>query len=229
MGSGKLIIGVSQVADGNMSATWGPEEEVRENRKRFLAKVGLRYEDSIRTTLVHGTDVVWVSAKDKLVEVEADAFVTRESNLVLTVIAADCIPMIVYDKSTYDTVAVVHVSRKNVEIIRKLIKRLRDEAIKTEDLKVWIGPCIKKESYVLENRDQIGPEWDEYLAKQSDGWYLDLVGRAIQELRMLGIKMDKIEISPIDVFRDKDYFSHKRSLVTGEPEGRFMMAVAKID
>ena len=213
----KLVVAVSQVGDGDMSILYSGEEVAMANRQRFIEKQGLDFAKCVHTYVKHREDIQEVTSRDGGKFLDVDGLVTREPGVGLVIVTADCIPL-VYHASMHDTnvVALVHVSRKNVGIVNKLVKKLGNEG------RVWIGPCIKKESYVWPNRNDLGPEWDEFVEQQLDGWHIDLVGRIVQELKMQGIKMDKIELSDVDTGRDPNYFSHHRSMQTGESEGRFM-------
>jgi copper oxidase (laccase) domain-containing protein len=214
----KLAKFVSLKSDGNMSVNWGDEQEVLGNRKRFLDRMGVDVNKCVFASLVHGRTMVMVDELNLNGKyVEADGFTTGEKGLWLCMVVADCIPLVIWDDKQ---VGLVHVSRHNLDILSEIITRFG------KDLGAWIGPSIKKESYVFENRDSLDGSWDKFIEKWEDGWHIDLVGRVRQVVYDLGIR--NIEESEIDTGKDLNYFSHYRSGRTGETEGRFMVVVGLV-
>ena len=75
-----LIYATSRVEDGNMSLKWGEEVTVNSNRKKFLAKLGMKVEDCVLMSLVHGVDVVKVGKKDLGKTIEISIFISGKLN-----------------------------------------------------------------------------------------------------------------------------------------------------
>src|SRR3989344_2462433 len=118
-----LIYATSRVEDGNMSLKWGEEVTVNSNRKKFLAKLGMKVEDCVLMSLVHGVDVVKVGKKDLGKTIEADALITSEPGVGLFMMTADCFPVIVYDPGKMAGLA--HLGYRGVweRLVQKVVKK----------------------------------------------------------------------------------------------------------
>ena len=178
--------------------------------------MGLNLEDFVVMSLVHGTDIVEVGKQNAGTVIEADALITSEVGVGLFMATGDCFPMVVY---TEGKVALVHLGYQGVR--KKLAQKIVEKFENIGNLKVFIGPGSRKESYVFEEviqKDE--PEWQPFLEKQSDGkTAVDVVGFIKKQLSDVGIK--DIEDCGIDTVKDLNYFSHYRAVRTGEKEGRF--------
>ncbi len=86
----------------NMSCSTGDAAEpVRENRRRALEALDLVPEQSLTSWLVHGNHVRVVTRGDLRLaganDVRADAMVTRDRGIALTLRFADCVPVMFHD------------------------------------------------------------------------------------------------------------------------------------
>lgn len=105
---------------------------------------------------------------------------------------------------------------------------------KPENLIVAIGPCIHKESYIFSKEELTKRIPDEkifkgFIADLPDGRKsINLAGYNIEQMISAGIKKGNIEMSGIDTVKNEEFFSHYRSRLNGEPEGRMMTVVGMI-
>lgn len=217
-----LVYGHSAKADGNMGANWGEKEEVDANIKRYLEKLGIKYEDCVFMSLVHGDDIHLATEKDKGKIIEGDGLITTEKNLALFMTTGDCLPLIFYDGNS---VGLAHLGWKGVQnkLAIKMAKYFNNP-------KVAIGPGARKDSYIKygekldEFLKEIAPtraEWEPFLIPMEQaGWMrIDLEGYATKQLIEAGVKAENIEISPIDTIKDSNYFSHYRVGMKIVPDG----------
>lgn len=226
-----LIYGISQIEDGNLSCTWGKAKEVEDNRAKFLRKLGLSIKDCVHMHLEHG-DKVFVVGKDDLGrgmmcgkdDLVCDAMVTRDLGVSLFVLTADCLPITFFDPENM-VLGLSHASRMNSEMdfTKRVIEVMKKEGAEPKNTKVYMGPCITKDSYFMDYFDSERRSlWGEYASDMDDGRVsLDIVGYNKMQLLDTGIHKENITISGIDTYRSKDYFSHYRSKTSGEREGRF--------
>lgn len=185
------------------------------NRRRFLKKIGLEIENIITPVQVHKADIKIVTKADGGTRPEVDGLITKEPGVILTVLTADCIPLMLTGE---DKIGLIHVSRHNVgEIVQKA------RFLMGKNLKAMIGPSIYKESFVFELRRELDKSWDQFLTKVGDKYQVDLVGRTMFELGEM-----QVEVSNVDTAKDVKYFSHYRSMRTGEEDGRFMTVVGMV-
>lgn len=233
-----LIHGFSEIKDGNMSFNWGEKEKVFKSRKTFLDKAGIKIENSVAMFLEHGTDIALVDEYSRGKELaEIDCLMTKSKNVFLFLLTGDCLPVIIYDP-VKNALALVHLSRINSpnNFARNVIKKMENQfGSKPKDLIVGVGPCIHKESYVFsaeELRKRIPDEkiFNEFILDlPGDKKAIDLVGYNVEELFSAGVPKENIEISEIDTAKNSNFFSHYRSGLTGEPEGRMITITGTIN
>jgi len=234
---GDLFYTVSTIDDENLSFMWGEKETVLNNRKRFLSKHNIELGDCVGTHLVHKDGFRIVGNKDRGACMtdpdncfEVDGLITKERGLYLFLLTADCIPLTVYNPKR-KILSLVHASRINtgIGVSSKLVGLLKSKLnCDPEDLLVYIGPCVHKESYVKEKPGEIDGDknWQPYLEKlDSERIAIDLVGYNIDQLLDSGIKKANIFQSFSDTCSSEQYFSHRRSETEKINEGRFATVV----
>ena len=197
-----------------MDHRFGSKEEVVANRSKFLDQIRIPVERSIFIEVQHGTKIIEATTSlagigfySHAAAIKADAIFTREKNLAPVMMTADCIPAIFYDRAN-QIIGLVHLSRHNTkeafsQIVISFMRR--EYSTNLQELKVFFGPSIKKESYIL-------PEYP-------DGF--DLVGENMKQLLLKGIRDENIFIDSTDTAASKDFFSHYRAVRAKENEGRF--------
>lgn len=219
----------SKVSDGNMSFVWGNEADVIKNRQQFLKKSGFQPEDSTIISLEHGIKIHKIKesrgnilAKSRQQELIGDGLYTDKAGATLMLVMADCIPAVLYDPVDKQ-ICVLHAGRKGVElnILAEAV-----EMIKPKDPKQLIlvaGPAISKESYVFDTDKGVDKEfWGSDFGLGNDKKYhMDIKNKFKKQAIYLGLSEKNISISKIDTYQDQNYYSHRRSMKTGEAEGRF--------
>lgn len=133
----------------NMSCSTGDAAEpVRENRRRALDALGLMPERSLTSWLVHGNHVRVVSRDDLRVaganDVHADAMITRERGLALTLRFADCVPALFYDPMR-GAIGIAHAGWRGIVngvLIETVRAMQRAFGSRPQDIIAGIGPCI---------------------------------------------------------------------------------------
>jgi hypothetical protein len=134
-------------------------------------------------------------------------------------------PVAFYD-SKNKVIALAHLGWKPIDkqLVMKVINELKNKYdTQARDIRVFIGPGIHKESYILKDPAQNkSKEWLGFLTDLPSGeTQVDLIGYIQKQLADAGVLPENIEVSPIGTVVSKEYFSHYRSVRTGEPEGRF--------
>lgn len=224
-----LIVFHSNKIDGNMSKKFGENADL--NRRKFVAKIGL---DIHRFLFMqpNNSDEVIELKEDVLNEkdlyyklVEADAIISKYPNVYLYLNFADCIPFTIYDKKQ-NIFAFAHLGWRStyLNLHQKLFYIFVEKYHSNiEDLIIHIGPCIKKESYLLENPNQReDTNWKPYVSYVKEDLYMvDLRGYVVDFFKTQGLLEHQLYISDIDTGSNLDYFSHYRSTHTNETEGRF--------
>lgn len=231
-----LICAVSNVSDGNMALKWGEEKEVWRNRKKFLAKNGISIKDCVFTSLVHGTEIKMVSSRDKEKTLEADGFITSDKRVAIWITTGDCLPIVFFDAKK-KILGLAHLGWRGVDkgLVGKMVKKLVDLNVDQGKVKVWIGPGVRKETYLkygvgvpnfwkqipAENKQ----DWNKFSRMIGEELSLDLVGYVKYQICKFGVREENIEVSEIDTVADKNYFSQFRSDKLSESQGRFATVV----
>ena len=232
-----LIHGFSTIDDGNMSFKFGGENEVFENRKKFLEKLGIKPDSCVCLMGQHGDKIVVVGKndagsgiKDYTGALRVDGLITKEKGLYLFMLAADCLPIIFYSPKR-EIVGIIHAGWRGVdkEIAAKTVKKLEKEFdCKATDLIIAFGPAALKDSYIKGNPSQKSlPKWEAFLEKINDSKYkIDFVGFCKQQLIKAGVKKENLFESGVDTIKDSRFYSHYRDSKTQSGDkGRFACVV----
>jgi YfiH family protein len=227
-----LIYTTSTAADDNLSFSWGKEEDVIKNRGEFLTKLGIKPEECVGMSLCHGDQVKVVGRAQCgtcMLGPEscltADALVTKDTNVFLFLLTADCLPVAYYDQ-IQQVIALAHLSWINTgknlagKVVNVMNKQFNSRPV---DIIVSIGPHIHKESYEHNHPEQKeDPNWQPFIEKlPNEQFLIDMLSYNRKNLLAEGILGGNLNISEINTYTSPDYFSHYRSKRTGEPEGRF--------
>lgn len=227
-----IIYGTSNKNDGNMSFVYGKKEGVIKNRKDFLSKFGLDLKNCAVIQIEHKDKITVIDknyrkkiVSEENITIPTEALITKEKGLTLFLITADCLPVALYDTKN-EVIALAHLGWKPTgkRLLEKVVKSMQKNfGSDTRDILVEIEPSIKKESYKIINPEQKeSPEWLPFLEYlQSGETAVDLVGFNKKQLLDSGILRENIIINDTDTVISEDFFSHYRSVRTGEPEGRF--------
>lgn len=218
-------MGYSGKALGNTSLSFGTDAEA--NFAKFTANFP---DKTVYDMPGEGKDkIVTVDGKspEEISISGADALVTKNKLILLTLRAADCIPLVFYGK---DLLALAHVGTSGaaLHIPAKVVKMLD---VEPSSLSVYVGPYISQKSYRFEEdkfEKKLDPSWDRYITHEADGVHINLLGYVTDELKACGIKEENIEIEDIDTGSNPNYFSHRRHKLTGEPDGRNCFGVTML-
>lgn len=231
--------------NGNLSFLYGEKSQVIANRQIFFSQNHLLPTQSIALHTQHGTNIQLVDESFKgrgMFDIEtavcADAVITQRKNLILFLLTADCLPIIFFDKDNW-ILGIAHLSRENTSLkfVEKIIKYFKEEfTTDPQNLQVHIEPGIHRESYIKDENifesvdTKIKEEWKPFITPASAGKIsIDLVGYNVYQMIQNEILPENIDTSPIDTYTSNDYFSHRRSEVTGEKEGRFATIVGLLN
>ena len=156
-------------------------------------------------------DGIWISGR---VSDEASAWVC----------SADCVPVLIGDRSI-GSVAAVHAGWRGTAagIIGKTIERFVDRGSNLADLRIALGPAISGESYQVSQQvadlvlasikvaTGISPD------PQLDRYRLDLRAVQQQQLVEIGVSIEQISIAPYCTLQTPEYFHSYRRNVLENP------------
>jgi len=220
-----VMAAMSVRSDGNMSLEGGEVAAV--NRKKFLKELGV-LDFSVRYAEIrHGAGIGVVYHDDPRVGdgivTDVDGLVTPCKDVYLSVGAADCPTVFLYD-SEKKIAGLLHAGWRGLSrgIIWNAVWKMRDLGSDFRDIRAGIGPCVCQKDY--EFREEVWTFFGsvpDAITKINCRNYLDLRKVAVYKLRESGVGRENISVSDVCTYCDKSMFSRRRD---GENYG-VMMAV----
>lgn len=211
--------GVSRGVYASLNAGTGSNDDpsaVKENRRRIGAAFSADPSHLIGVHQVHSPDVVLIEAPWTGERAHADGLVTTKPGLVLSVLTADCAPVLFADKSA-GVIAAAHAGWKGAinGVLEATVALMR--ACGAREIAAAIGPCIHQASY------EVGPEFEArflqndpangrfFLTARNDRRQFDLPGYCANRLRLL--KVSQVDILPLDTYAlPARFHSNRRAL-----------------
>jgi YfiH family protein len=227
--------GVSAGIYASLNAGTGSRDEpecVRENRRRIAASFGAAPDMLVGVHQVHSPDAVFIDAPWSGERPHADALVTTNPALVLSVLTADCGPVLLADKEA-GVIAAAHAGWRGAfgGVLASTVKLMIEHGARADRICAAVGPCIQQQSYEVgaDFRDTFSAADPANTRFFSDEFgpkpHFDLPAFCAHQLALLGV--GDVEIVDIDTFRDERYFSHRRSLREAAPDyGRNCAAIS---
>ena len=169
-------------------------------------------------TQVHEADVVDVVVHSDTPYV-ADAVITRQANLALAVMTADCLPILLVAKDGSE-VAAIHGGWR--PLAKNIIKNtLMKMTTSPQELYAWLGPCISQKAFEVGHEVKAAfIHQDEVFAKafidstSSERCLADL--HEIARLQLMALGVTDISALPHCTYSQQlEYFSYRREGVTG--------------
>lgn len=195
------------------------DANLTENYRRFAHAAGLDGRPLCRVHQVHSADVCVVrdpASHDG--SRQADALVTGNAGVALSIRTADCVPLLLATTNG-KWVAAVHAGWRGIVagVLPAAIRRLCDvSGAHRVDLLLAIGPCISSERF------EVGPEVtaefrrifaDETPISRTVGQkaYIDLAMSLVLQAQRSGIDLSRIDMTDLCTYEDSSlFFSHRR-------------------
>jgi YfiH family protein len=194
-------------------------ESISQNRALLCGFLGI---DDCRLLMphqVHETEIVAVNETTREAELEGvDALMTNIPGICIGVSTADCIPVLLCDK-THRAVCAIHAGWRGT------VKRIVEKAVgamtstydtRPADIQAQIGPGIHVESFevgdeVYEAFANDGFEMGTISRKVGQKWHIDLPECNRQQLLASGVPAAQVDVSPICTYQHPEtYFSARR-------------------
>tara|TARA_B100000700_G_C14864720_1_gene770373 strand:- start:15 stop:776 length:762 start_codon:yes stop_codon:yes gene_type:complete len=201
------------------------KENVLKNLKLVSKKMGCKENLLITLNQKHSDRVIYFeNEKDIKNKLDGDAIVTKIKNVGISILTADCAPILLYDPKK-KIIGCVHSGWKGAlnGIIKKTALKFNELESNNSDLIAVVGPCIKKENYevgmdLLKKFTDKNLENEKFFEKISNEKYLfDLRGFINNEISHLSIK--SIENIEKDTFSENEFFySYRRSCYKKEKD-----------
>ncbi|OOY41272.1 hypothetical protein BOV91_12350, partial [Solemya velum gill symbiont] len=165
---------------------------------------------------VHGCDVV--ETQQVQGGCDADAACSFQSNEVCVVMTADCLPVLICDRSG-TMVAAAHAGWRGLcdGVLEAAIAKLDSPA---ENLMAWLGPAISQQAFEVgeEVRDAFiardSSAQEAFIQNQQGRWMADIYQLARQRLESAGVA-DIYGGNYCTFTEESDFFSYRRDGITG--------------
>jgi YfiH family protein len=160
---------------------------------------------------VHGNHINVAITTTESVVPDADASYTRQQDIVLAVMVADCLPVLLCAEDGQE-VAVVHAGWRGLAsgIIERAVKEFE-----TDRLIAWLGPGIGPCHYEVD--DAVKARFSRSRAftesEEAGHWMFNLYAEASAQLRNAGVKA--IYGGNLCTYCDDRFFSYRRDGQTG--------------
>jgi hypothetical protein len=209
-------------------------DNIQENRRRFLAALGVSDWTLVTAAQIHSADVRLVNdhADALLAPSECDALTAKLPQTLLAVQTADCMPILLADQRSR-AVAAIHAGWRGTlaGIVARTLERMQ-HAYDTQprDVLAAFGPTIQAVNFevgleVIEQFEAAYPFAAEAISqRQTNGKaHLDLAFINRQLLIGLGVPAEQIfDCGLCTVARNDLFFSYRKELGVTKPIGRMM-------
>jgi YfiH family protein len=229
---GGVSRGVYASLNGGTGSRDDPEN-VRENRNRMAAALGVPSERFLVPFQVHSADAIVVNEPWQGARPRCDGVVTNVPGLALGVTGADC-GMLLFSDARAGVIAAAHAGWKGAlrGIIEATVAQMEKLGARRSDIAVALGPTIGGKSY------EVGPEFRArfvdcdsknqsfFTRSERDGHsYFDLPG--FIAMRANEANVGSFEDLALDTYADETrFFSYRRVTHRGEPDyGRLIAAI----
>ena len=189
---------------------------VSTNLKLVLKKLKSTQKKLILLHQVHSNRIFYINKKIKK-KLIGDGLLTKNKNLAIGVLTADCCPILFYDPKK-NIIGAVHAGWRGAfkNIGSKMVSKFKKMGTKLEDLHIVIGPAISQNNYEVKKdfkskflKQKLSNK--KFFKVNRNKIYFDLVGFIYNQIKKSGIK--NIEIIKKDTFDPKNkFFSARRSL-----------------
>ncbi|WBU64475.1 peptidoglycan editing factor PgeF [Paracoccus aerodenitrificans] len=206
---------------------------VATNRARVAEAMGVGPNRLAGVSQVHSADVVTISAGDDLEQVrqiKADALVTSVSGIALSVLTADCQPVLFADLEN-GVIGAAHAGWKGAMsgVLGNTAAAMRK--LGAQRIRAVIGPTISQRAYevgwdFMEGFTAEDPQYERFFSGGPDGKPMfDLPGFGLAQLRRHGVEA---EWTAHCTYSDPErFFSYRRSTHRKEADyGRLISAIA---
>ncbi|MBF0142175.1 MAG: peptidoglycan editing factor PgeF [Magnetococcales bacterium] len=215
-------------------------EDVRENRRRVMAALGVDPGALCLVNQVHGRRTWRVDSPFSDGPPDGDAMVTSRPGLVLGIMTADCVPVLLADAGAR-VVGAAHAGWRGAlaGILDSCLAEMAGLGARSERVFALIGPCVRAPEYEVDDglrrRFLEAPEGPDpafvgelFTPGERAGFFMfDLAGYVQMRLIHNGVDAGRIrDIGHCTSAMENTYFSHRRATRQGaDPCGRQMGGV----
>lgn len=190
-------------------------ENVIENRRRVMVEMGMEDAKLFGLNQIHSTKVHTVTKNSQTDFPDGDALVTKDKGVALSVLGADCTPVLF--SSTTGIIGAAHAGWRGAVtgIVEAVVIKMCELGAKREDISACIGPTIHQPSYevqqdFIEKLNELSAfSAEAFLLKKDTRVYFDLPSYLLEQCNSSGIMSESLGL---DTYELKDeFFSYRRN------------------
>ncbi|MGQ0533789.1 MAG: peptidoglycan editing factor PgeF [Caulobacteraceae bacterium] len=213
--------GVSHGIYASLNAGTGSGDDqtnVQENRRRIATAFGVERERLVGVHQVHSPTAVFINEPWPGERPHADALVTTAPRLAISILTADCAPVLLADARAR-VIGAAHAGWRGAlsGVIESTLELMEAHGAERERIAAAIGPCIHQASY------EVGPEFEaEFLAADPNYTHFFVPGAgdrrkfdlpAFCAARLAAAGVSQFETLPLDTYTlATQLHSHRRSV-----------------
>ena len=219
--------GVSKGIYDSLNCGFGSSDNkrnIKENLSLVSEKIGINKNNLFLMNQTHSSKVVVIDESNINVQrVDADALITKIKEIAISVLTADCVPVLIYEKKN-NIVACVHAGWKGA--ISGIIENTLNQIIKmnkNNNIYVAIGPCIGLKNYEIDKKfynkfirkDRMNEIF--FSSTKNDKFLFDL--RKYINFKITKFDVNDVENIELDTYEENEkFFSFRRSRKLGEKD-----------
>lgn len=206
------------------------QENVAENRRRFLRAIGSEGRHVVTARQTHSVDrcLIESPAQASGPQPVCDAMVTRLPDVLLAIQTADCLPVLIADTKT-GTIAAIHAGWRGTAgriTERTIADMMMLHGVNPRDCIAALGPAACVECYevgedVIDRYKSEFGYWRNLLVnfKENGKAHLDVRAANVQQLRFCGFDEDQIHVAGYCTMHQNELFFSYRREGKGQPSG----------
>lgn len=193
------------------------KNNVKKNISIALDKLKLTNKKIKFVKQIHSSKIINVNDDNFNKIHEGDGIITKNKNIALAILTADCVPIFIFDKKK-KMICCLHSGWKGAlyNIVEKGIKIFNKNKINNKDIIVIIGPCLSKKNFEVSlnfknkfiKKDSRYSFYFKCKNKKKD--IFDMRGIINFQFKKLGVK-NLYNIRKDTYSNDSTFFSHRRA------------------
>ncbi len=186
-----------------------PNKTSRENN---LNSIGFNLENTAIPDQVHGNKVKWIDNSGEYYNV--DGLVSSNSNLILSLKVADCVPVYLYDPKS-KIIALIHSGWKGTKgkIVSNGVNIMVRKGAQLDSIRCFLGPSIGQCCYEVNKDVSRFYSNEAQVVINSNKVKLNIKLQIKIELERIGILPQNINISNICTFEQTKFHSYRRDKI----------------
>ena len=235
--------GYSKSPYNSLNCSFNVEDNESDVKKNLILVCNdLKLEELIKLNQIHSSKVYVINSKnDQIKNIEADGLVTKLKGIGLSILGADCAPILFYDKIS-KIIGACHAGWRGAinGIIEATVSKMEDLGSKRKNIISIIGPTIHKESYEIKKDVASIVKETKFYKKNHSILFQVKEDKYLFDLPLL--LKESFKFSKINNFADINintykkpnfFFSHRRSSHKNFPKlgktGRHISVIGLID